>query len=258
MRNLRKSDAIAIAADWQARDPDHIYHATQSKTVNPMSKTRPVSNPYEVWQLDNWTWAVLKAYQAPDKEATNPYGRRFCAVASPHTFGGYDMGDVYFHPVHGPADHRAICVYRDPALDAIDVAAKFLPHVQPSRISLDDSTDALCLTATLRQVYQYSRGIERRLADIFRQVSLDARGEGYHLSVVWLSDTSSPGLVVKVNTAPLDPVDLPDNGHDVKDYLVRNPDQFVRRYNSQDYNQMTGAGRLAWLDECLAPWCYPD
>lgn len=62
---------------------------------NECAKTRKVEEPYEIWQTGAWEWRVLKKWQAPDKEATNPYARWFCAVKSPMTYGSYDIGDVY-------------------------------------------------------------------------------------------------------------------------------------------------------------------
>lgn len=66
---------------------------------NLCGKTRPVDNPYEIWegegQYEGWTWKVLKKWQAPDKEVNNPYARWFCDVSSPFTAGGSDMGDCY-------------------------------------------------------------------------------------------------------------------------------------------------------------------
>ncbi len=62
---------------------------------NQCGKTRPVENPYEIWQSKGWTWKVLKKYQKPSKEKENPYARWFCAVSSPYTYGSYDLGDVY-------------------------------------------------------------------------------------------------------------------------------------------------------------------
>lgn len=61
---------------------------------NECGKTRPKNNPYEVWQAGSWTWQVLKKYQAPDKEAGNPYARWFCNVVTPMCPDG-EMGDVY-------------------------------------------------------------------------------------------------------------------------------------------------------------------
>lgn len=59
-------------------------------------KTRPVARPYEVWEgsgpLEGWTWKILKKNQSDDSK---PYATAFCAVSSPHTFGGTDMGDTY-------------------------------------------------------------------------------------------------------------------------------------------------------------------
>ena len=58
---------------------------------NLCGKTRPVSNPYEVWQTDGgWTWRVLKKWQADDDK---PYARWFCDVSSPYV--EHEMGDVY-------------------------------------------------------------------------------------------------------------------------------------------------------------------
>lgn len=63
---------------------------------NECGKMRDKSVPYEVWQSadGSWTWKVLKKYQAPDKEANNPYSRWFCHVTSPMCPWG-EMGDVY-------------------------------------------------------------------------------------------------------------------------------------------------------------------
>jgi len=70
---------------------------------NACGKTRPIENPYEVWigigRFDGWTWKVLKKYQSPENEASNPYARWFCAVSSPFTFGGYDYGDTYIKDI---------------------------------------------------------------------------------------------------------------------------------------------------------------
>jgi hypothetical protein len=70
---------------------------------NLCNKTRDVSNPYEIWLgtggYEGWEWKVLKKYQAPDTEAKNPYARWFCAVSSPFTHGGCDMGDAYIKDI---------------------------------------------------------------------------------------------------------------------------------------------------------------
>jgi hypothetical protein len=69
----------------------------------PMGKARPVSDPYIVVENGGWVWKVLKAYSAdPDK----PFARWFCAVSSPFTFGGYDMGDTYITDVFGTVTSR--------------------------------------------------------------------------------------------------------------------------------------------------------
>jgi hypothetical protein len=74
------------------------YHGyTNSKTTgnimkNECGKTRPVGNPYEVWEGSGWTWKVLKKYQNPEKEKSNPYARWLCDVVSPFA---HDRGDVY-------------------------------------------------------------------------------------------------------------------------------------------------------------------
>lgn len=59
---------------------------------NLMGKTRPIDNPYEVWVAGNWTWKVLKKYQADDHK---PYARWFCQVITPYTTESGDMGDTY-------------------------------------------------------------------------------------------------------------------------------------------------------------------
>lgn len=59
---------------------------------NPCGKTRPVDNPYEVWQAGDWTWKVLKKYHSDDNK---PGARWFCQVHSPFTLPSGDMGDVY-------------------------------------------------------------------------------------------------------------------------------------------------------------------
>lgn len=71
---------------------------------NECGKTRKVNEPYERWlSPEGWEWRVLKKWQAPDKEAGNPYARWFCAVKSPCTHGSYDMGDVYVTEIKSQA-----------------------------------------------------------------------------------------------------------------------------------------------------------
>ena len=69
---------------------------------NECAKSRPVNDPYEVWQRNGWEWRVLKKYQTPEKEATNPYARWFCWVSSPFCPEG-ELGDSYAHEIMGVA-----------------------------------------------------------------------------------------------------------------------------------------------------------
>jgi hypothetical protein len=71
---------------------------------NECGKTRPVDNPYEVWEGNGWTWKVLKKYQNPEKEKANPYARWFCEVDSPYA---KEMGDVYVKDITEHAERVA-------------------------------------------------------------------------------------------------------------------------------------------------------
>jgi hypothetical protein len=69
------------------------------RKANPCAKTRDKDNPYEIWRSTNgegWEWRVLKKYQVDDSK---PYARWLCAVRSPFTYGGYDIGDCYVQDV---------------------------------------------------------------------------------------------------------------------------------------------------------------
>lgn len=66
---------------------------------NLCAKTRPVSDPYEVWQAGTWTWRVLKKWQANDNAT---YARWFCHVTSPMCPQG-EMGDVYVSEIKDAA-----------------------------------------------------------------------------------------------------------------------------------------------------------
>lgn len=61
--------------------------------ANPCAKTRPTSQPYEIWRSSDgaWEWRVLKKWQIDDDK---PYARWFCQVTSPMSPGG-DLGDVF-------------------------------------------------------------------------------------------------------------------------------------------------------------------
>jgi hypothetical protein len=60
---------------------------------NLCAKTRPKSDPYEIWTTDDgsWTWNVLKKWQTDDLK---PYGRWYCLVTSPIVPDG-EYGDCY-------------------------------------------------------------------------------------------------------------------------------------------------------------------
>jgi len=68
---------------------------------NTKGKTRPIGNPYEVYQVGTWIWRVLCHYKGPDGERKDPYARVFCAVISPITGGDPDYGDVYCKDIPG-------------------------------------------------------------------------------------------------------------------------------------------------------------
>jgi hypothetical protein len=61
---------------------------------NLCAKLRPLNKPYEVWRAGEWTWKVLKKYQTPEKEKSNPFARWFCLVITPFMPHG-ELGDVY-------------------------------------------------------------------------------------------------------------------------------------------------------------------
>jgi hypothetical protein len=64
---------------------------------NPFGKTTSQSEPYAIYknEMAGWEWRVLKTYQRPDKERSNPYARWFLATKSPYTYGSYELGDGY-------------------------------------------------------------------------------------------------------------------------------------------------------------------
>ena len=66
---------------------------------NECGKTRPVNNPYEVWEGRGWKWLVLKKWQGNDDQQ---YARWFCMVSSPFCPEG-EMGDVYVSEIKGAA-----------------------------------------------------------------------------------------------------------------------------------------------------------
>jgi hypothetical protein len=82
-----------------------VSPAPRRNVRNLCAKTRPESDPYEVWQSSDgtWTWKVLKKYQVNDDK---PYARWFCAVTSPFTFGNSELGDCYVRDVK--TGHRKV------------------------------------------------------------------------------------------------------------------------------------------------------
>lgn len=76
---------------------------------NECGKMRPEDNPYEVWVAGDWTWKVLKKWQADDDK---PYARWFCQVITPMTGPSGDWGDVYVSEIKSAA-HRVDLPPRD-------------------------------------------------------------------------------------------------------------------------------------------------
>jgi hypothetical protein len=68
---------------------------TAKRQGNPCAKSRPVENPYEVWEGRGFEYRVLKKYQTPEGEAKNPYARWYLATRSPFTYGQWEYGDGY-------------------------------------------------------------------------------------------------------------------------------------------------------------------
>jgi hypothetical protein len=62
------------------------------RAKNSCAKTVTRENAYEVWQGGDWTWYVLKKYQANDDA---PAARWFCCVTSPAVGPRGELGDVY-------------------------------------------------------------------------------------------------------------------------------------------------------------------
>ena len=63
----------------------------EARPKNACAKTVKRENAYEVWQAGDWTWYVLKKWQADDSK---PFARWFCDVVTPICPNG-EMGDVY-------------------------------------------------------------------------------------------------------------------------------------------------------------------
>ena len=75
------------------------------RKTNPFGRTVQREDAYATYvgsgPTEGWTWYVCKTYQHPDNE--DGMSRWFCYVSSPHTFGGFDLGDVYRQDVLGNA-----------------------------------------------------------------------------------------------------------------------------------------------------------
>lgn len=82
---------------------DRIVAVPSKKNL--CAKTVTKENAYEVWQSPDgsWTWYVLKKYQTPELEKTNPYARWFCNVVSPMTGPNGETGDCYINDIVGYA-----------------------------------------------------------------------------------------------------------------------------------------------------------
>jgi hypothetical protein len=73
--------------------------------ANPMGKTRKVEQPYLI-VTDTRTGFVYHVLKANTANPGKPGGSWFCAVKSPYTFGGWDMGDTYICDVQGTVTFR--------------------------------------------------------------------------------------------------------------------------------------------------------
>ena len=70
---------------------------------NLCGKTRDLDKPYEVWVgssfMGDIEYRVLKKYQKPSLEKSNPYARWFVAAKSEATFGTWEYGDNYIKDI---------------------------------------------------------------------------------------------------------------------------------------------------------------
>ena len=87
-----------------------VGKAPRKNVRNECAKTRPVSDPYEIWQSPDrqWTWRVLKKWQVDDNK---PFARWFCHVTSPFCPGG-ELGDTYVTDVKAYARRVALAPAR--------------------------------------------------------------------------------------------------------------------------------------------------
>lgn len=59
-----------------------------------LRKTATKEEPHATYSAGEWTWKVLKV-NAPSRDPSTQYVSWMCAVQSPMTYGGWDMGDTY-------------------------------------------------------------------------------------------------------------------------------------------------------------------
>lgn len=59
-----------------------------------LRKSATQDAPHATFEAGDWTWKVLKVNQ-PAKGPHGDYATWFVAAQSPHTFGGWDLGDTY-------------------------------------------------------------------------------------------------------------------------------------------------------------------
>lgn len=59
-----------------------------------LRRTATIQEPHATYESGDWTWKVLKV-NAPKQPLDTHYISWFCAVQSPMTYGGWDMGDTY-------------------------------------------------------------------------------------------------------------------------------------------------------------------
>lgn len=70
-------------------------------TKNLYGKMAKVETPHHTFTAGDFEYRVLKCYQGPEKEKSNPYARWFVAVSSPLTWGRWEYGDIYVDDIPG-------------------------------------------------------------------------------------------------------------------------------------------------------------
>ena len=61
-----------------------------------LKERREGEEPYMEWRAGDWTWYVMKSWQAANGK---PGARWFCRVVTPMTGPSGDLGDTYVHDV---------------------------------------------------------------------------------------------------------------------------------------------------------------